>query len=69
MVIGSANSSNTVALEKLARHEGCEQVYRVNSVAELPHGIRGIVGVTAGASAPEELVDAVIDFLAPAAGM
>jgi len=71
VVIGSANSSNTVALEKLARYEGCEQVYRVNSVSELPHGISGlsgIVGVTAGASAPEELVDAVIDFLAPVAG-
>jgi 4-hydroxy-3-methylbut-2-enyl diphosphate reductase len=68
VVIGSANSSNTVALEKLARHEGCDQVYRVNSVSELPAGISGVVGVTAGASAPEELVDAVIEFLAPVAG-
>jgi len=68
VVIGSANSSNTVALEKLARHEGCENVYRVNSVSELPEGITGIVGVTAGASAPEELVEAVIDFLAPTLG-
>ena len=71
VVIGSANSSNTVALEKLARHEGCEQVYRVNSVGELPHGrsgLSGIVGVTAGASAPEELVDAVIEYLAPVGG-
>ncbi len=68
IVIGSANSSNTVALVKLAHHEGCEHVYRVNSVSELPQGISGVVGVTAGASAPEELVDAVISFLAPVAG-
>ncbi|MGA9275616.1 4-hydroxy-3-methylbut-2-enyl diphosphate reductase [Ilumatobacter sp.] len=69
VVIGSGNSSNTLALEKLARHEGCEQVYRVNTVAELPDGIGGVVGVTAGASAPEELVDAVIDFLDPVDGV
>ena len=68
VVIGSANSSNTVALERLARHEGCARVYRVNTVDELPDDLSGVVGVTAGASAPEELVDAVIDFLSPARG-
>ena len=68
VVIGSANSSNTVALERLARHEGCERVYRINTVDELPDDLDGVVGVTAGASAPEELVDAVIDFLAPVDG-
>lgn len=68
VVIGSANSSNTVALERLARHEGCDHVYRVNTVDELPDDLAGIVGVTAGASAPEELVDAVIAYLAPAQG-
>jgi 4-hydroxy-3-methylbut-2-enyl diphosphate reductase len=69
VVIGSANSSNTRALEQLAREEGCERVYRVNSVDELPADLSGIVGVTAGASAPEELVDEVLDFLAPANGI
>jgi 4-hydroxy-3-methylbut-2-en-1-yl diphosphate reductase len=59
VVIGSANSSNTRALEQLAREEGCERVYRINSVAELPSDLSGIVGVTAGASAPEELVEEV----------
>jgi 4-hydroxy-3-methylbut-2-enyl diphosphate reductase len=68
VVIGSANSSNTVALEKLARHEGCELVYRINNVDELPSDLSGVVGVTAGASAPEELVDAVIEFLSPVNG-
>jgi 4-hydroxy-3-methylbut-2-enyl diphosphate reductase len=69
VVIGSANSSNTRALEQLAREEGCARVFRINDVHELPNDLAGIVGVTAGASAPEELVDAVIEFLAPARGI
>ena len=69
VVIGSANSSNTVALEKVARAAGCPRVYRVNGPDELPDDLEGVVGVTAGASAPEELVRAVIDRLAPAEGM
>ena len=69
VVIGSGNSSNTRALEQLAREEGCEQVYRINSVNELPSDLSGIVGVTAGASAPEELVDEVLEFLAPVGGI
>ena len=69
VVIGSANSSNTVALEKVARSEGCAQVFRVNSADELPPGLHGVVGVTAGASAPEELVRAVVDRLAPVHGV
>ena len=36
IVIGSANSSNTRALEKLARDYGCDSVYRINSADELP---------------------------------
>ena len=69
VVIGSANSSNTVALEKVARGVGCARVYRVNRADELPDDLHGVVGVTAGASAPEELVEAVIDRLAPADGV
>ncbi len=69
IVIGSSNSSNTRALEQLARDEGCDQVYRINSVDELPPDLSGIVGVTAGASAPEELVDEVLEFLAPVGGI
>ena len=69
VVIGSANSSNTVALEKVAREAGCARVYRVNGAAELPDDLEGTVGVTAGASAPEELVRAVIDRLDPAGGV
>ncbi|MEE9415696.1 MAG: 4-hydroxy-3-methylbut-2-enyl diphosphate reductase [Acidimicrobiales bacterium] len=69
VVIGSANSSNTVALAKLAAESGCERVFRVNDAAELPDDLAGTIGVTAGASAPEELLNAVIERLSPAAGV
>jgi 4-hydroxy-3-methylbut-2-enyl diphosphate reductase len=69
VVIGSANSSNTRALEKLAAEAGCPRVYRINAAEELPDDLDGIVGVTAGASAPEELVDAVVARLAPRQGV
>ena len=45
------------------------RVFRVNGADELPDDLAGTVGVTAGASAPEELVDAVIARLAPADGV
>ena len=44
-------------------------MYRVNGADELPDDLAGIVGVTAGASAPEELVEAVIARLAPRDGV
>jgi len=69
VVIGSANSSNTRALEKLALEAGSGPVYRINRADELPDDLTGTVGVTAGASAPEELVDAVIARLAPRGGV
>ena len=69
IVIGSANSSNTVALEKVAKAGGCPRVLRVNEADELPADLSGTVGVTAGASAPEALVDEVIARLAPKEGV
>ena len=69
VVIGSANSSNTRALERLATEAGCPEVLRINAVDELPGDLRGTVGVTAGASAPEELVDAVLRALDPIGGV
>ncbi len=68
IVIGSANSSNTVALTKVAKASGCPRVYRVNRADELPDDLSGVIGVTAGASASEELVQSVIDHLAPIHG-
>ena len=69
VVIGSANSSNTVALTKVAEAAGCERVYRVNGVHELPDDLTGVVAVTAGASAPESLVLEVIAALDPSGGV
>ena len=68
IVIGSSNSSNTRALERLALEAGCSRVLRVNSADELPDDLTGVVGVTAGASAPEELVQGVLARLAPVEG-
>lgn len=69
IVIGSANSSNTRALEQLAREAGCAQVFRINSAHELPDSLHGTIGVTAGASAPEELVEEVLARLSPKNGV
>src|SRR3954453_18274282 len=77
VVIGSANSSNTVALAKVAEAAGCPIVMRIDGPEELDSfgelgdvlGDARVVGVTAGASAPEDLVQAVIARLAPSEGV
>ena len=69
IVIGSANSSNTVALAKVATAVGGARVLRVNGAFELPDDLSGVVAVTAGASAPESLVNEVLDALAPLNGV
>ncbi|CAB4367861.1 MAG: 4-hydroxy-3-methylbut-2-enyl diphosphate reductase [Actinobacteria bacterium] len=69
VIIGSSNSSNTRALERLAIEAGCQNVFRINSYHELPQNLNGTVGVTAGASAPEELVQGVLEFLSPKNGV
>ena len=69
VVIGSSNSSNTMALARLAEESGCSRVLRVNTADELPNDLEGRVGVTAGASASEELVESVITRLAPLNGV
>jgi 4-hydroxy-3-methylbut-2-enyl diphosphate reductase len=72
VVIGSANSSNTVALAKVATTAGCPIVVRIDGPEELDLAALGdasVVGVTAGASAPEDLVELVIEHLAPIQGV
>jgi len=69
IVLGSANSSNTVALAKVAAAAGCPRVLRVNAPSEVPEDLAGVVGVTAGASAPDWLVDDLLDRLAPTRGV
>jgi 4-hydroxy-3-methylbut-2-enyl diphosphate reductase len=44
-------------------------VLRINEANELPDDLEGTVGVTAGASAPEALVQAVVERLAPRQGV
>ncbi len=69
VVIGSANSSNTRALERVGRELGIARVLRVNSATELPDDLAGIVAVTAGASAPESVVADVVAALNPSDGV
>ena len=72
VVIGSANSSNTIALAKVAETVGCPIVLRIDDAEQLDLDALGnaeVVGVTAGASAPEDLVRQVIEKLAPTEGI
>jgi 4-hydroxy-3-methylbut-2-enyl diphosphate reductase len=71
VVVGSRSSANTAALVDAARSAGCPTVVRVDGPAELPDGavLHGTVGVTAGASAPEPAVRAVVAALAPSDGV
>ncbi|HZJ25407.1 MAG TPA: 4-hydroxy-3-methylbut-2-enyl diphosphate reductase [Acidimicrobiia bacterium] len=72
VVIGSANSSNTLALANVARTAGCPVVMRVDGPEDLDLAALAdarTVGVTAGASAPENLVQAVVDALGPTRGV
>ena len=69
IVVGSANSSNTVALAKLAKDEGCQKVLRINSAEEITEPLTGVIGLTAGASAPDEIVTDIIRALSPRDGV
>jgi 4-hydroxy-3-methylbut-2-enyl diphosphate reductase len=65
IVVGSPNSSNSNRLREVAEHMGA-QAYMVDSAEELrAEWIAGRkrVGITAGASAPEVLVNALIERL------
>jgi 4-hydroxy-3-methylbut-2-enyl diphosphate reductase len=67
IVVGSANSSNTVRLVEVALEAGAKAAYRVDYASEIQEqwfdGVE-TVGVTSGASVPEELVDEVLAYLA-----
>jgi 4-hydroxy-3-methylbut-2-enyl diphosphate reductase len=65
LVVGSANSSNSVRLVELARRHGTPS-YLIDDAGDIrPEWLDGVgvVGLTAGASAPPRLVDAVITAL------
>jgi len=65
IVVGSANSSNSVRLCEVAKTMGTP-AYRVDGIQEIDpawyDGV-GIVGLTAGASVPDELLEPIIEDL------
>jgi 4-hydroxy-3-methylbut-2-enyl diphosphate reductase len=65
LVVGSANSSNSNRLRELAERQGC-RAYLIDGPDDiLPEWLAGAprIGLTAGASAPEVLVEQVIERL------
>ncbi len=64
LVVGAPNSSNSKRLVEVGQRAGCPYAQLVQRAADIDwralEGIRS-VGITAGASAPEVLIDEVID--------
>lgn len=70
LVVGSVNSSNSTRLKELAERMG-SRAYLIDNANEIrSEWLQGVssVGVTAGASAPEVLVNQVIDRLVSEGG-
>src|SRR6059058_3571515 len=64
LVIGSRNSSNSLRLVEVARDCGAEEhlIDRATEVREEWLDGRRVVGISSGASAPENLVQELVDF-------
>ncbi len=66
IVVGSSNSSNSVRLVEVALEAGAKTSYRVDNATEIDEAwLDGVtsVGVTSGASVPDELVQGVLELL------
>jgi len=66
IVVGSGNSSNSVRLLEVGLQAGARSGHRIDTAAELQaQWFEGadVVGLTSGASVPEELVDDVLAWL------
>jgi 4-hydroxy-3-methylbut-2-enyl diphosphate reductase len=67
IVVGSANSSNSVRLAEVALEAGAKAAHRVDDAGEIDDAwLEGAskVSVTSGASVPEALVEGVLAYLA-----
>jgi 4-hydroxy-3-methylbut-2-enyl diphosphate reductase len=67
IVVGSPNSSNTQRLKEVALHAGCARAALVQRAADIDwNEYKDIarLGITAGASAPEVLVEEILDAFA-----
>jgi 4-hydroxy-3-methylbut-2-enyl diphosphate reductase len=67
IVVGAPNSSNSQRLKEVAERAGCPVAVLLQSAAEIDWSVFGAVsslGITAGASAPEVLVEEIIDAFA-----
>lgn len=64
IVVGAPNSSNSMRLVEVAERSGCSVSVLVQRASEIDWSLfEGVktLGITAGASAPEELVDEIIE--------
>ena len=64
IVVGAPNSSNSLRLVEVAKRSGCPQALLVQRADDIPWALVDeitSVGITAGASAPEVLVDEIVN--------
>ncbi|MCS0497556.1 4-hydroxy-3-methylbut-2-enyl diphosphate reductase [Ancylobacter sp. MQZ15Z-1] len=67
IVVGAPNSSNSQRLREVAEREGCRAALLVQRAGDIDWDVFGSIaslGITAGASAPEVLVEEIIDAFA-----
>ena len=67
IVVGSPNSSNSQRLREVAEREGCRHAHLILRAHDIDWAVYGNIqklGITAGASAPDILVDEMIDAFA-----
>ncbi len=65
-VVGSRNSSNSVRLVEVAKKAGCNNSHLMHSEKKIPFDEienSNIIGISSGASAPEKLVQSLLDNL------
>ncbi len=67
LVVGAPNSSNSLRLREVGERAGCPKARLIQRASDIDwadlEGV-GTIGITAGASAPQVLVDEVLDALA-----